>query len=167
MCFRDKEQGWSNQKWKITFESGKSVTDTKYVNVYKNLYYAHVMQRPSCHECPYASIKRQGDITIGDFWGIEKSIPEFKDELGVNLIFINSQKGEEVFGQIKSRMKYLETDLDKCMQPQLQYPTKVSEKRDEFWKGYNEKGFGKIAKTFGRAGVLRVIKDKLCKILGK
>lgn len=164
MCFRDKDRGWSNQKWKAVLENGSLVTDTIHINVYKNLYYAHVMQRPSCHECPYASTVRQGDITIGDFWGIENVMPEFKDELGVNLIFVSSKKGKKTFEEIKKKMKYVKLDVEKCLQPQLQYPTKKSEKREQFWKDY-ENGFRAIANTYGRAGVLRRVKDKCYRII--
>ena len=33
--------------------------------------------RKSCYFCPFASEYRQGDITIGDYWGIELVHPEY------------------------------------------------------------------------------------------
>lgn len=48
---------------------------------------------------PFAQMSRSGDITIGDYWGIEKEHPELlkkgnmlKEE-GISCIFINSEKG--------------------------------------------------------------------------
>lgn len=61
-------------------------------------YYFAFMQylnlRPSCYHCPYASLTRVGDLTLGDFWGVKSIIPDFPypDE-GVSAAIINSQKG--------------------------------------------------------------------------
>lgn len=30
------------------------------------------ISRPSCYNCPYANLKRTGDVSIGDFWGLGK-----------------------------------------------------------------------------------------------
>lgn len=167
MCFRDKEQGWSNQKWKATLQSGKILLDNGDVNVYKHLYYSHVMQRPSCHQCPYTSTERQGDITIGDYWGIENSLPEFKDELGVNVLFVNTEKGAAVFEQIKSNMNYVKSELSSCLQPQLQYPTEKSKKRELFWQDYEKSGFPYVAKKYGTVSLMDHFKSKIKRLIGK
>lgn len=167
MCFRDKEQGWSNQKWKATLESGQALVDDADVNVYKRLYYSHVMQRPSCHACPYTSTERQGDFTIGDYWGIENSHPELKDELGVNVLFVNTEKGAAVFEQIKGNMNYVKSDLSSCLQPQLQYPTEKSKKRERFWQDYEAKGFSYVAGKYGTVSLKHQLKDKIKNLIGK
>lgn len=161
MCFRDKEQGWSNQKWKMTLQSGETLKDNKEVNIYKHLYYSHVIHRPSCHECPYTSTIRQGDISVGDFWGIDNSLPEFKDELGVNVLFVNTKKGAYIFEQIKSDMEYKISNLKDCLQPQLQYPTEKSEEREMFWKKYDKRGFSGIIKIYGQESIWHKIKRKI------
>ena len=38
--------------------------------------------RKSCYFCPFASEYRQGDITIGDYWGIELVHPEYLKKYG-------------------------------------------------------------------------------------
>lgn len=39
-------------------------------------YYRHFLQgvifRENCYNCPYAGLARAGDLTIGDYWGVEK-----------------------------------------------------------------------------------------------
>jgi hypothetical protein len=35
----------------------------------------YITLRPSCYHCKWASPERSGDITLGDYWGIEKYIP--------------------------------------------------------------------------------------------
>lgn len=61
--------------------------------------------RESCYQYLYANIERVGDLTVGDFWGIFKSHPEFFSEKGVSSVFINTEKGMFLFERIK---KYVE-----------------------------------------------------------
>ncbi|MCI6276394.1 MAG: Coenzyme F420 hydrogenase/dehydrogenase, beta subunit C-terminal domain [Clostridium sp.] len=35
------------------------------------------IMRPSCEHCPYTDIHRASDITIADYWGIEKYSSEW------------------------------------------------------------------------------------------
>lgn len=167
ISFRDKEQGWTQQKWKIELQSGQVLLDNKDVRIYKKLYYDHVIHRPSCHECPYASIHREGDITLGDFWGIENCLPDFKDELGVNVVLVNTQRGEWLFENIKEKLTYIESDTQNCLQPQLQYPTEKSKLREKFWKDYEKKKFTYVVKKYGTLGIVADLKNKSKKLIRK
>ena len=69
--------------------------------VFKNLFYGHMILRPSCYECPYKAVMHPGDITIADYWGIEKAAPEYDDNKGVSLVLINNENGEKVFEQVR------------------------------------------------------------------
>ena len=48
----------------------------------------------ACYNCPYAHIPRQGDITLGDYWNVEKSHPDWPIEQGVSAILSNTPKGK-------------------------------------------------------------------------
>jgi hypothetical protein len=52
-----------------------------------------VNYRESCYECQYANLERIGDITLGDFWGIEEVDDTVITGNGVSAIIVNSQKG--------------------------------------------------------------------------
>ena len=45
--------------------------------IFTKLFYDHIILRPSCYKCPYTSIYRDSDITLGDFWGVDKNINGF------------------------------------------------------------------------------------------
>ena len=52
--------------------------------------------RQSCHDCKYASSKRVGDITIGDFWGIGSDSRLYntqKSHGGISMVLLNNEKG--------------------------------------------------------------------------
>ena len=111
-----------------------------------------------------------GDITIADYWGIEKAAPEFDDNKGVSLVLINNKKGKKVFDTIKDQVKWQETRLEDSMQPPLIAPFPEPKNRKNFWSDFKNRNFDYIARKYGGKGmgdkikrVLRKIKRKLIK----
>ena len=61
-----------------------------------------------CADCPFAPAPRQGDITIGDFWGISKHKPELNDNLGTSVTLVNNEKGKVLFDGVREKAKMFE-----------------------------------------------------------
>jgi coenzyme F420-reducing hydrogenase beta subunit len=59
----------------------------------------NALQSNACFECPFTNLDRVGDLTLGDFWGVENVYHELKDEAkkGMSLVLINSEKGKSLF----------------------------------------------------------------------
>ena len=165
ISFRDKESGWKNQKWKIELEDKKVLLDSADVKIYKRIFNKHYAQRPSCHHCKFASLKRPSDITLGDFWGIEKAIPDFSDEKGVSLLLVNTSKGKEILNLIKDKLDLRESNCESCMQPQLDHPTKAADNRKEFWQDYLKNGFEYVVEKYCRYSKLDKLKIFIKKFL--
>ena len=135
--FRDKDVGgWScGGKFKT-----KTKTKTKTLEASCDPYYASFLRgetyRESCYVCKYANMKRVGDITIGDFWGVEKYYPNIHNENGVSCCIVNSKKGKELFNFVSNKFEYFEvkeTDLVKNNKNLLQ-PTLRPNARDYVYK---------------------------------
>lgn len=89
--FRDKSTGWKN--YSITYAtSGKKKTQRFQDNPYMQAFLANLTLRPSCYNCQFKKGQAESDITIGDFWGIERLKPTIDDDLGVSLIMIHNPK---------------------------------------------------------------------------
>ena len=97
---------------------------------------------------------RVSDITMGDFWGLEKSQPDKFDPNGVSMLLINSSKGEKLLESIKAKVKLFNGELSDADQPQLHNPCIIPEKYDDFWNSY-QKGFKYIAIKYFHAGKIR------------
>lgn len=99
--------------------------------------------RECCYQCDYANINRVGDITVGDFWGIAKSHPEFNSPKGVSCVLINSEKGKYLFDKMKQYAEIECATLEEGMvkQHNLVYPSKRPTTRDDFYKAIDESGF--------------------------
>ena len=87
-------------------------------------------------------------MTIGDFWGVEKAIPDFNIDGGVSLVLVHTGKGLEVFERIKESVYWIEINTKDCLQPNLIKPTDKSPRRGEFWSDYNNYGIQFILKKY-------------------
>ena len=111
ISFRDKEYGWENYSIKITTVDGDSYTsiykfDPFMVGFLDNYYLNYI-----CYDCPFSKIPRKGDITLGDFWGVDE---KYKSQKGISAILVNSDCGEALINRIKveKRIYLFETDVN-------------------------------------------------------
>lgn len=155
--FRDKQM----YGWAAHHETFKFINTGKMSFTY--LFYQHIMFRPSCGKCHFANTKRPSDITIADYWGWEKTNPDInKDDKGVSLILVNTEKGREIFDVVKDRMTIIPANLENCIQPNLQHPTIFDPKWKSFEKDYECKGFEYVMKKYGEDNW----QDKMRRLLG-
>ena len=169
--FRNKKDfGWHDHVETLYFENGKSTSS----RVFKELFYGHTVLRPSCCECPYKSVMHPGDITIADYWGIEKVAPEFDDNKGVSLVLVNNEAGKKAFEKVKEELIWKQTKLEDSMQPPLKAPFPKPDSREQFWSDFENKSFEYVAKKYGGIGLkndaksfLRKIKRKIKKLVSK
>lgn len=109
--FRSKERhGWAPSLL-ITMKNGaeydKNRSETPWYSSFLNI----LNCREVCGSCRYASIPRQGDITMGDFWGIEEIDPEIHDGKGVSVVTINNANGRNYFDLVRENFKTVKTEL--------------------------------------------------------
>lgn len=156
--FRNKKDyGWRSHKETLICENGKSINST----VFSTLFYGHGILRPSCYECPYKSVMHPGDITIADYWGIEKAAPEFDDNKGVSLVLVNNEIGIEVFNLIKKDVVWKETKIEDSIQTPLQKPFPKPDLRDQFWIYFRGNSFEEVAKRYGGFSFIKRVKSRV------
>ena len=104
--------------------------------------------RPACHRCPYASLNRPGDFTLGDLWGLEPGeLPEERPK-GLSLLLVNTSHGSHIFDQLRlSRRPF---DLEQAVRgnPQLDHPTAPAKNRAAFFAAYEREPFDQVARRF-------------------
>lgn len=109
----------------------------------------HLFLRESCYHCQYASLNRGADITLGDYWGIGKDFRIRHDiSNGVSVVFINSEKGAEIFEQIKTNIFYERRLVEEAVAGNIRYSCCSSAHRNRrvFLDIYKSKGFKKAIK---------------------
>ncbi len=77
----------------IRMENGETVNLDMQTSAYLYAFYTSLCYRPSCTACRFACPQRPGDITLGDYWGIEKRFHKWNSLQGVSLVRANTDKG--------------------------------------------------------------------------
>ena len=142
--FRDKCFGWDSHCESFVLESGKKVVSRDYTD----MFYDHIMMRPSCHNCHFANVHRVADITLADFWGIEKNDASFNDNKGVSLVLVSSEKGASLLDKVKNQLHWFGCDIKNCIQPTLTKPTTASGRREAFWQDRSKMAFSAFLKKY-------------------
>lgn len=106
--FRDKKFGWTSLKLSILYTDGSEYIGEQRNDAYERSFHPNLALRRSCADCPFSVFPRQGDITMGDFWGYEIFSPQYADAKGTSLAFINNSKGAKIFNAIRNSISFEE-----------------------------------------------------------
>lgn len=135
--FRDKTNGWKSPLLlTIQYEDGTCLSEHSKENLYYKSFLQNINLRQSCASCEFTNLKRAADITLGDFWKIDRYNKKFNDKKGVSLVLVNSSKGQSLLQNIKSKLKA-------CNEVPVKYairgnsvlvkPHKLNKNRDTFF----------------------------------
>lgn len=167
---KNKELGWRNLTRKVTFENGKSYYGIHMQDDFRRGYHTNVYCRPSCYDCQFKDFPRISDITIADYWGIEKVDKNLDMNIGTSMILLNSNKGIAFFESVKEKLEYRETSFESILGGNIALkksiePAKID--RNAFFKDLDENDFDYVTqkyfplkKSTKRQITLRFIVDK-------
>ena len=128
--FRDKEKGWRTSKSALTLEGGKTVNDS----LFRLAFLCDLINRPSCSQCKFSTPARASDFTIGDFWGVEKVVPDvMDDDMGISLLSVNSPKAQSVFAQIQGQAEWRKVDATAAWQQNHHGNVPQHPRREQFF----------------------------------
>jgi len=169
---RDKSTGWrtGNYAWREVTASGKvSVTPRRQVSYMKGML-ANLFIRQSCFECQFKGIDRVTDFTLGDFWGVEKCLPELDDDKGTSLVLVHTEKGLSLFESIHDKIMFAAADISKAVEGNacLEQSTKYNPKREEFFRRFNSgEEFVSIIDALTRVSIGTKVINKMKNIIKK
>lgn len=106
--FRTKKFGYNSFHQIAYLKDGSEIAGSFRFDPYEKAMHSGVGLKDICGDCPFAEAPRQGDITMGDFWGVTKYKKELGDNLGTSVLLVNNDKGAEILEQIKPNMKLIE-----------------------------------------------------------
>jgi hypothetical protein len=126
---------------------------------------ANLYLRPSCYHCPTKPLKSGSDITIGDYWGIEKILPEFDDDKGISLVMLNTTKGKGFYDTLikdereKSYIKAL------IRNPNIEKSVAMTLKRSQFFDKWHYERFSALIKKLTHIPIWVRLKRKVISVL--
>lgn len=115
ITFRDKTQGWQKDGKIVFYNKEKKINagSSEYYYLFNN----NLIFRDSCYSCKYSSLKRPGDLTIGDYWGIEIVDAHLMEKKGMNskkgisLIISNNDHGRLLIKHYQKSLYIYTTEI--------------------------------------------------------
>lgn len=134
--FKYKDKGWKQSPLctRVDFENGECKIYNQNENTFMKGYLGpNLYIRPSCGICDFKGEIRQSDITLADFWGIERALD---DDKGTSIVLINSKKGKALFEKAKKHLCYVERDIKEIDKRNVCFKNsvKISDNSNAFFK---------------------------------
>ncbi len=150
MKFRDKSRGWLLHKASIVFEFEDRTPLT--VNARRNNYFRNYLNdnisMPGCSNCSFLVRNRVGELTLGDFFGIEKIDKEMFDNNGASLILANTEKGMEVLRAIKGQLRLKAMTMGKAFKYHNKRPMQLTKERGKIFERLGIESIDNLLETY-------------------
>lgn len=184
--FRDKSKyGYKYSMMTIETDAGvySQGIDT---DPYLRAFFNDLSDRPSCYKCEFKKQYRVSDFTIWDCFIVEDFDKSLDDDKGTTRVLIHSEKGYEIFNNIKEKYNLKEVESQHLVKnvKEMFYSVDENKLRKKFFKDINnmkeEEFFQKyfpinlraklesfIRKFLAKTGIYKVVKKTAKKILRK
>lgn len=143
VAFKHRAKGnWEGTRPMATLADGREVSGRD-VDLWQRLWYGRLL-RPSCNRCGLHSTDRLGDVTIGDYWGLDGAHPGLAFGDGTSCLIVNDAAGAELVGACGDELRLVPSEMGLCAndkQPMLLRPPEASADRGAFWGAYYACGF--------------------------
>lgn len=168
--FRTHGEGISGYTCSATFENGKKLVNIPETQIYNRMFLRHYLFSDGCFKCPFANLDRTGDLTIGDFWGIQEVMPNYPYKEDVSEILVNTFKGKQLMDVLIEMAPFMGYCISQCYsedyvkyQNNLQKPASKPINYDLFQKEFKDKGISYVASKYAGYDILHRLKFFLSK----
>lgn len=114
VSMRDKRNGWKDYQVTLGYEGTKAAAGSSAAtikgeisehasdNPFTRAHGSNLILSSACYKCQAKGGTSGSDITLADFWGIDRLLPEMNDDRGTSLVLVNTKRGEEAFAKAMS-----------------------------------------------------------------
>lgn len=150
VSFRHKEHGWRKFGMELPFETGKRYYKELGDDPFLKMFLKNYCLRESCYNCRVKEAGSVADITIGDFWGVERVAPEIDNSMGVSLALVHTEKGKRYFDLAAQHMITVQTDYDEAIayNSAMNHSVARPAERDSFFSDMKQMDWDKLVKKY-------------------
>jgi len=150
VIFRQKRDGWLAHKTSmvVEFEKRKPLKFVNRTNNYYRVFANDFIAREACTNCRFTFKNRAGDVTIGDFWGIQDIHPEMFDDQGTSFVMINNPQGLKIWNAIQNNFEVKETTLGNAFKKNHSKPIHYRIEREEFFRRMEKEPIDELLEEF-------------------
>ncbi len=150
--FRDKSKyGYEYSQFSVYDKSGKRImaSGAESCRLLRG-FVANDITRPACYDCCFKKKHRISDFTVWDCFNVYKYSREMDDNIGTSHVMVHSQKGNEIFHEIKNDLvwKSVDSELAIGSEPSLTVSSVPGKNRNSFLKELNSANNPKTWKKF-------------------
>lgn len=166
--FRDKKNGWSNFSVRARFEE-KECRFSKENDVYMKGFLNNWNLRPSCFNCHFRKRNRCSDVTLADFWGVNRVVPELFDDNGTSLLIVHSEKGKKLVQEIEKNTIMQPVDFEQSLRynSSMYESEPIPEQREFFFEWLGKRRLDHVVKIVEKKKHPTKIDDVLINITKK
>lgn len=164
--FRSKKLGWRNYSMKLKFENGSETSAVLTQDEYLRGFLCDLYLRKSCYNCQFKGNSYASDITIGDFFAVNRVLGEIDHDEGTSLVIAHNTKGESVLTKCncfywKLDDGYLEFNEAYSFSPKRNYW------REKALKEMHNKEFSTVVEKYCGRSVFAKIRRKIAHLAVK
>lgn len=162
---RYKTYGWTPPHIRISFQNGRQYDESFYGSDYG--YAFGIFSKEACFNCPCKGEEHQADITLGDYWGINRKDENY-NELGVSLLLVKTSKGQKLLDCIEeTRFRLEEAELERAIgnNPMYSVSRKRPKELDGFRKKLEERGLHEA--VVSQMGYLKYYRNRIYRKINK
>ena len=107
ISFRDKKDGWKGLQNVSINTTTLNISEKQMANSFYRGFLRNVYLRKSCYDCQFRAYHRNSDITLADYWGVDKLCPEMFDNKGTSIVFAHTEKGRKCLEGLGDSVTFL------------------------------------------------------------
>ncbi|MCR4615785.1 MAG: Coenzyme F420 hydrogenase/dehydrogenase, beta subunit C-terminal domain [Clostridiales bacterium] len=166
--FRDKSFGWGTNGSFLA--DGSKIKYNSGCSPYYFYFLKGEVYRESCYNCRFPGEGRQGDITLGDYWGVRQELisgmGSVDPDMGISCVLVNTEKGKKWLESVEGRLAITPSDRKTAEKRngQLTRPSVPLPEHETLLNGYIEKGYTAFTdgyKKHFKDHVIRTVKNMI------
>lgn len=169
VSFRDKRSGWKRFSVTVQFRNSTEYSEPLTKDYFMRGFLNHLYLRKSCTQCVFKDLHRQADLTLADFWGVEKYLPEFNDDKGITAVMIHSEKGEKLLKAISPFIEIKCVNFDDVLSANKSALESVHRNPlcERFYRDSKKLEFDKLIEKYAGSSLVSKVRRKMAKMFIK
>lgn len=159
--FRPKCNGWDDSlRLQLAGRDAPQGTVSSEDSSYYDLFLGLRTLRDSCYECPFAGPQRAGDLTIGDFWGVDEVRHDLLDQeggpfslqRGVSCLLVNTARGARWLDALGGKIVRERVSFEDISShnDQLRHPAEMPDDRGDYLRAFADGGWSTVDRLWRR-----------------
>lgn len=146
VVFKNKICSWRDYSLVEEFADQSKHQEKFHRNCYMQAFLNNLSLRLSCYHCPAKEGKSGADITIADFWGIEKVCPALDDDRGTSAVLLHTEAGQKLWSSCQKKLEFKPCSVESIVAENPCYLRSVTEPRDRggFMRNYTKRPMSRL-----------------------